>query len=195
LSQQPVPGTRPAKRDLERAAPGSPIWPCTRWGLPCLRACAWSGGLLPHLFTLTAPSPQRSDSGQTILCGTFRRDASRRHLPRVSHSTPTEAGGSKLRGIAPGGVRTFLLPRIASEKAILHPSRTGNTLPEDQPAGKPLKSSTTPGPKSEVDVATATGPWTPDSFLNPSRPGPCRGCSKESGHNWCSRPVPVGPGR
>ena len=56
LSQQPVPGTRSALRNLERAAPGSPIWPCTRWGFPCLRACAWSGGLLPHLFTL-APSP------------------------------------------------------------------------------------------------------------------------------------------
>lgn len=37
---------------LERAAPRFPIWPCTRWGFPCLRACAWSGGLLPHLFTL-----------------------------------------------------------------------------------------------------------------------------------------------
>ena len=64
LSQQPVPGTRSAVRNLERAAPGSPIWPCTRWGFPCLRACAWSGGLLPHLFTLTPPSlprPRRFD--------------------------------------------------------------------------------------------------------------------------------------
>jgi hypothetical protein len=39
--------------NAERAAPGSPIWPCTRWGLPCLVACASSGGLLHHLFTLT----------------------------------------------------------------------------------------------------------------------------------------------
>jgi hypothetical protein len=45
---------------MERAAPGSPIWPCTRWGFPCLRAYAWSGGLLPHLFTLTPPSLPRS---------------------------------------------------------------------------------------------------------------------------------------
>ena len=56
LSQQPVPGTRSALRNLERAAPRSPIWPCTRWGFPCLRARAWSGGLLPHLFTLTHAS-------------------------------------------------------------------------------------------------------------------------------------------
>jgi hypothetical protein len=53
LSQQPLPGTRSAMRNMERAAPGSPIWPCTRWGFPCLRAYARSGGLLPHLFTLT----------------------------------------------------------------------------------------------------------------------------------------------
>ena len=39
--------------NTERAAPGSPIWPCTRWGLPCLVAYASSGGLLHHLFTLT----------------------------------------------------------------------------------------------------------------------------------------------
>ncbi len=64
MSQQPRPGTRSAVRNLERAAPGSPIWPCTRWGFPCLRACAWSGGLLPHLFTLAAaslPRPRRFD--------------------------------------------------------------------------------------------------------------------------------------
>jgi hypothetical protein len=38
---------------MERAAPGSPIWPCTRWGFPCRVACASRGALLPHLFTLT----------------------------------------------------------------------------------------------------------------------------------------------
>ena len=27
-------------RNLERAAPGFPIWPCTRWGFPCRVACA-----------------------------------------------------------------------------------------------------------------------------------------------------------
>ena len=30
-----------------------PIWPCTTRGFPCLRHCCRSGGLLPHLFTLT----------------------------------------------------------------------------------------------------------------------------------------------
>ena len=53
LSEQPVPETRSCS-DLERAAPGSPIWPCSRWGFPCLRDHSRSGGLLPRLFTLTA---------------------------------------------------------------------------------------------------------------------------------------------
>ena len=56
-SQYPEPV--PPKRNLKRAASGSPIWPCSRWGFPCLRACAWSGGLLPRLFTLTVKNDRR----------------------------------------------------------------------------------------------------------------------------------------
>lgn len=41
-------------RVLRRAAARFPIWPCTRWGFPCRSACARRGGLLHHLFTLTA---------------------------------------------------------------------------------------------------------------------------------------------
>jgi len=55
LSQRPYPGPDPLSRAAARAAPRPPIWPCTRWGFPCPRACARSGGLLPHLFTLTRP--------------------------------------------------------------------------------------------------------------------------------------------
>ena len=39
---------------MERAAPGSPIWPCTRWGFPCPADHSAGGRLLPYLFTLTA---------------------------------------------------------------------------------------------------------------------------------------------
>ena len=46
----------PLSPDVGRAAPRFPIWPCTRWGFPCRLACAQRGGLLPHLFTLTAGS-------------------------------------------------------------------------------------------------------------------------------------------
>ena len=71
----------------KRAVSGSPIWPCTQWGFPCLRAYAWSGGLLPRLFTLTANLESLNRSRRrSIFCGTLRRDALRRHLPHVSGS-------------------------------------------------------------------------------------------------------------
>ena len=107
----------PLSRGAERAAPRFPIWPCTRWGFPCLRACAWSGALLPHLFTLTADRSQR-------------RSKFLWHFPsgRLAASPPacipTQLLG--LRGIAPYGVRTFL-PRLAPE-AILRPSKTDFTI-------------------------------------------------------------------
>ena len=41
----------------ERAAPGFPIWSCTRRGFPCRVACASRGALLPHLFTITGLAP------------------------------------------------------------------------------------------------------------------------------------------
>src|SRR5215469_11766806 len=84
---------------MERAAPGFPIWPCTRWGFPCRVACASRGALLPHLFTITASSRQRL----SVFCGTFRREFLL--PPACIPALLTKAG---LRGIAPFGVRTFL---------------------------------------------------------------------------------------
>jgi hypothetical protein len=62
-----------------------PIWPCTTRGFPCLRCCHRSGGLLPHLFTLTKRNQRFEDVSQvylrdvtvllrrrSIFCGTFR---------------------------------------------------------------------------------------------------------------------------
>src|ERR1700742_1616190 len=55
-----------------------PIRSCSRWGLPCHLRCRRRGALLPHLFTLTAPSlippPQAGEVGwgkRFVLCGTF----------------------------------------------------------------------------------------------------------------------------
>ena len=122
-SQYPGP-IRQISPDTERAAPGSSIWPCTRWGFPCPQACAWSGGLLPHLFTLTTfVSPP---AWRFVFCGTVRRDASRHHRPRVSGNRTPCGAPCQLRGIAPSGVRTFL-PRLAPE-AILRPSKTGGNI-------------------------------------------------------------------
>ena len=89
--------------EMERAAPGFPIWPCTRWGLPCRVACTSRGALLPHLFTLTASNGRRRSD--------FLWHFPSANLPacRPRVSRPTKPG---LRGIALYSVRTFL-PRLA----------------------------------------------------------------------------------
>jgi hypothetical protein len=54
--------TSAVKRQLRKRGldePGRlspPIWPCTTRGFPCLVCYHTSGGLLPHLFTLTGES-------------------------------------------------------------------------------------------------------------------------------------------
>ena len=47
-----------------------PIRSCSRWGLPCRFRCRTRGALLPHLFTLAAPTP-KGEGGRFVLCGTF----------------------------------------------------------------------------------------------------------------------------
>src|SRR5688572_31362529 len=39
----------------------SPIWSCSRWGLPCRRRYRNRGALLPHRFTLTAASKRSEE--------------------------------------------------------------------------------------------------------------------------------------
>src|SRR6267154_4437187 len=111
LSSQ-YPGPEPTLA-MERAAPWSPIWPCTRWGFPCLRAYAWSGGLLLHLFTLTQPAISNEISGLAVCflwhCPSGRLTAS---PPACIPHWPSFVGNYRLRGIAPFGVRTFLPPEI-----------------------------------------------------------------------------------
>jgi hypothetical protein len=103
----------------ERAAPGSPIWSCTRRGFPCRVAFASRGALLPHLFTITGRGlrPGRL----SVFCGTVRRNTL-----RCSSRVYPGRYGPGLRGVVPCGVRTFL-PRLAPG-AILHPSKTKDSL-------------------------------------------------------------------
>src|SRR2546429_3143082 len=61
----------------ERPRVAVPIRSCSRCGLPCRFRCRSRGALLPHLFTLTAPSlipPPRAGEGgvgkRFVLCGT-----------------------------------------------------------------------------------------------------------------------------
>src|SRR5579872_5034650 len=44
--KQPTRGSNGAGRT------SPPIWPCSDRGLPCPHTYVWSGGLLPHRFTL-----------------------------------------------------------------------------------------------------------------------------------------------
>jgi hypothetical protein len=83
-----LPETRPAVRELERAAPRFPIWPCTRRGFPCLADCSASGELLPRLFTLAPPLR----AGRFIFCGTLRGHACA-GSPRVSPPWRWAPGG------------------------------------------------------------------------------------------------------
>ena len=118
LSEQPVPETRLLA--AERAAPWSPIWPCSRWGFPCLVDCSSSGGLLLHLFTLTTasfPKPRRS-----VFCGTFRQNAFK-HSARVYPGLRLSPDIRWLHGIALFGVRTFLPSPPMQAEAILRSSK------------------------------------------------------------------------
>ena len=117
LSEQPYPESVSLSRNLERAAPGFPIWPCTRWGFPCRVACAPRGALLPHLFTITAV-PQ---SGTKAVCFLW-------HCPSESLSTfrPRISQLNKL-GYAASRPLVFGLSSPAPQsgtEAILHPSKT-----------------------------------------------------------------------
>ena len=90
-----------------RAGNPSPVLSSTTRGLPCLLGYPWSGGLLPHLFTLT---PRRG-AGRYFFCCTF-------HPARLAPRRPSFS-----RGALPCGVRTFL-------KAF---AGTNQRLPRDRP--------------------------------------------------------------
>ncbi len=123
-----VPETRPARRDLERAAPGFPIWPCTRRGFPCLADYSASGELLPRLFTLTP----LLRAGRFVFCGTVRGNACALS-PRVS----PQRRRAPLRGYAASRPLVFGLSSSGPRgpKAILRsPGINLNVTPAAQSA-------------------------------------------------------------
>jgi hypothetical protein len=75
-----------------------PIWPCSRWGLPCRSCYQERGALLPHRFTLTgfyALAPRKLR--RSVLCCTFRRLAPPRGYLAPD---PPEPGLSSTPGVA-----------------------------------------------------------------------------------------------
>ena len=125
---------RKPKRELsEPGRLSPPIWPCTTRGFPCLACRQASGGLLPHLFTLTCESAfRRRLAGfpaqchrarfrrRYFLCGTFREPQLSPRLPWRYQArrpwVPDFAAGNL-------GVRTFLPVRLSSDPAITRLTR------------------------------------------------------------------------
>ena len=63
-----LPKTRNGSFPDERIHLLSSTWSFSMWGLPCVRSCLWTGGLLHRRFTFIRPTTQR----MSFLCGTFR---------------------------------------------------------------------------------------------------------------------------
>ena len=108
----------PPRRDAERAAPGSPIWPCTGWGFPCPAGCPAGGKLLPHLFTLTPLLRM----GRFAFLWHFPSKCLEAFLPRVS-ARRGAAGVTRHRALWCSDFPPP--PRLRGTEAILRPSKIG----------------------------------------------------------------------
>ena len=113
LPGRPDPDMDPGDRSARAAKPRAvPIRSCSRWGLPCRLRCRRRGALLPHRFTLTAPSQLRLRRSvtETAVCSLW-------HFPWVF----TPAG----RYPAPyvHGARTFLSDHLSAlARATVQPT-------------------------------------------------------------------------
>ena len=69
--------------------PSLPIWPCSRWGLPCRWCYHPRGGLLPHRFTLACAPANRAIGGLFSVALSVEANASPR---RYLAACPVEPG-------------------------------------------------------------------------------------------------------
>jgi hypothetical protein len=154
-SSQRLAPLRRERSSLARIALGEPgrlsppIWPCTTRGFPCLRCCHRSGGLLPHLFTLTKRNKRCEGVSQvylrdatellrrrSIFCGTFREPLSRGKanlastapLPRryLARCPYPERARSTLKGLpvtGPCGPTTVVSGLSSRPAALRRPDR------------------------------------------------------------------------
>ena len=91
--QRPYPGTMGGQ-------PSPPIWPCSRWGLPCVRHHWQTGELLPRHFNLAG----RRSGRRYDFCGTFPRSLGAvvsGHLVLWSPDFPRFARGRDTRSLDP----------------------------------------------------------------------------------------------
>jgi hypothetical protein len=113
LSQQPVPETCSARRNMERAAPGF------------LFGLAPDGVFRALPITRQAVSSYLTFSPLPRPCGRGGLFSVALSVEMLSHSSRVYL--SELRGITPSGVRTFL-PRLFEPEAILHPAGINSNL-------------------------------------------------------------------
>ncbi len=109
-------------RTLERAAPWSPIWPCTRWGFPCLSTCVSSGGLLLHLFTLAELPKEPGGIFSVALSVRTPHDVAARVYPTIRRSRFRCFGGAGYAASRPLVFGLSSSPDRSGE-AILRPSK------------------------------------------------------------------------
>ena len=77
--------------DSERAGNPSPVLSCATRGFHCLLGYPWSGGLLPHLFTLTLS--RVGDPGRYVFCCTVRPNGLNRSSLVIHKARCPEASG------------------------------------------------------------------------------------------------------
>jgi len=122
----PYPKPVPPWRNLERAAPRSPIWPCTRWGFPCPAGCPAGGELLPHLFTLAPPLR----AGRFAFLWHFPSKCLETFRPRLS-ARRRAAGVTRHRAL---WCSDFPPPsRLRGTEAILRPSKIAANITREMP--------------------------------------------------------------
>jgi len=99
-----------------------PIRSCSRCGLPCRIRCRTRGALLPHLFTLAAPSFRMGK--RFVLCGTFPGVAPAGRYPAPYVDGARTFLSSHLSVIAGAAVRpTDVLVMGAGGRGVKPPNR------------------------------------------------------------------------
>ncbi len=76
----------------------TPIWSCSRWGLPCRPRCRQRGALLPHLFTLTRGQAAGGSFSVALSLGSPPPDVIRHRVsvePGLSSPAPAWPCGKK----------------------------------------------------------------------------------------------------
>ena len=154
---------------MERAVPRFPIWPCSRWGLPCPRDCSWGGGLLPHLFTLTRPMPSWTERFEFLW------------------HCPSGCLAASLPACIPNPTTRVTRHRALWSSDFPLPARAGSDPP-------PFRNQAARYPR----VRAATSPrleFGSGRPVSPQKPNPCAGRNRGFARNSDTKRVPAGPGR